>query len=928
MDRLPFYYTGINLKPVRPHLFVAVALLIATLSGLHQGLQNGLTDLVFSLTSRSAGGNVVVVAIDPASIAKVGTWPWPRQIHADLIAKLQAAGATDIVFDVDFSSPSNPSSDAAFASALKNAGGSVVLPRFRQAAAGKMATHINRPLPEFEDNSWLAVVNVSVERDGLVRRYPFGERLDGEFVPSMGAMLAGRQAPSAPPFLIDFSIQAGSIPIVSYVDVLDGVPQALAKLNGRKIIIGGTALELGDRFSVPNGAVVPGPLLQAMAAESIIHNRVLYQTPFWLTVANLVVLALIMILTWRRYAAANRAVLLIAAGAMIEAIAVTVQAKWPIVIETATLELAIGFYVLAIGLDEIDLRGLLGRIAERRFQQIAMSLGDGLVCADSSFRITVWNPAAEAIFGYSSRDLIGQPFVSIWANSEHAVSIQDACLIDSSRVVELEGRRKSGELFPLEASFSSWEGASGLQYGAVLRDISVRRREEQRIRYLAEHDALTGLPNQNALISLLNAAIEWTAPHKSEVGLLLISIDSFQQVNDMMGHADGDLLLQAVAKRLLSELGKGPTLARMSGDEFAVFLQGHDLKKSMIALSTRLSSALVAPLPAGSRRHSVRISMAGARSPDDGHTAEELVGNAHLALNRAKTRLGCVMFERSIRDDVLAIHTLETELVRACDQNEFELFFQPQVRLEDDSLIGAEALIRWRHPTRGLVSPAEFMPIVNNSALSEKVASWVMHTACSQARAWQLAGKNIRIGVNLAPSQFQSGDLTEAVADVLQKTGLSPNLLELEVTEDILLDDEQRALAVFRKIQNLGVRLVFDDFGTGFGSLSYLKKFPLDGLKIDKSFVSDLQSNDGAIVSSTIGLSKKLGLDVIAEGIEDRATAELLLEMGCPEGQGYFFGKPMPASEFNRKYLEQPSQPDTTEPTLRRRIVAGLQPVG
>jgi diguanylate cyclase (GGDEF)-like protein/PAS domain S-box-containing protein len=915
------------LKQVRPHLFVAVALAIAMVCGLPRALQNGLTDLGFSLASRPASGDIVVVAIDPSSIAKIGTWPWPRQIHAELIAKLQAAGATDIVFDVDFSSPSSASADAAFASALQAAGGSVVLPRFRQAAIGEMATHVNRPLPAFEDNAWLAVVNVSVERDGLVRRYPFGEPLDGEFVPSMGAMLAGAQAPSAPPFLIDFGIRVASIPVVPYIDVLDDLPATRAKLNGRKIIIGGTALELGDRFSVPNGAVIPGPLLQALAAESIIQHRVLYQSPAWLTAANLGILVLMVILTWRRYPAAVRAASLVATGAGIQAIATLVQARWPIVMETATLELAIGFYMVAIGLDELNVRGLLGRIAERRFHQIAMSLGDGLVCADSNLRITVWNPAAETIFGYSLRDLIGQPLASIWASGEQAPPILDRRLMSGGRVVELEGRRKSGEIFPIEVSFSSWEGASGLQYGAVLRDISARRREERRIRYLAEHDALTGLANQNALISLLNAAIEWGAPHRSEVGLLLISIDSFQQVNDMMGHADGDLLLQAVTERLRRELGTGPTLARMAGDEFAVLLQGSDLTTSMVVLSARLSSAFLAPLPAGSRRHSVRISTAGARSPDDGSTAEELIGNAHLALNRAKTRRGHVMFERSIRDDVIALHTLEMELARACDQNEFELFYQPQVHLEDDGLIGAEALIRWRHPTRGLISPAEFMPVVNASALSERVAAWVMHTACSQARAWQLAGKNIRIGVNLSPSQFKSTDLTEAVANVLQKTGLSPGLLELEVTEDILLDDEQRALAVFRKIQDLGVRLVFDDFGTGFGSLSYLKKFPLDGLKIDRSFVSDLQSDDGAIVSSTIGLSKKLGLDVIAEGIEDRATAELLLEMGCPEGQGYFFGKPMPASEFNRKYFEMPVQADNPDTGLRRDLAKGLQTV-
>jgi EAL domain-containing protein (putative c-di-GMP-specific phosphodiesterase class I) len=222
-------------------------------------------------------------------------------------------------------------------------------------------------------------------------------------------------------------------------------------------------------------------------------------------------------------------------------------------------------------------------------------------------------------------------------------------------------------------------------------------------------------------------------------------------------------------------------------------------------------------------------------------------------------------------------------LVRAAERKEFELFYQPQVRLADGGLIGAEALIRWRHPVRGLVSPAEFMPVVNTSSISDRIAGWVLETACRQARVWEQAGHDVRVGVNLSPSQLRSGDLANSVAEVLEVTGLTPSLLELEVTEDILLLDEERVLDIFRRIQELGVRVVFDDFGTGYASLSYLKKFPLDGLKIDRSFVIELRadSDDAAIVGSTIGLSRQLGLSVIAEGIETRATADLLMSMGC-----------------------------------------------
>jgi len=269
------------------------------------------------------------------------------------------------------------------------------------------------------------------------------------------------------------------------------------------------------------------------------------------------------------------------------------------------------------------------------------------------------------------------------------------------------------------------------------------------------------------------------------------------------------------------------------------------------------------------------------------------------------------MFEDSIRRDLETRLTLEAELTLAAERGEFELFYQPQLNLADGRLIGAEALIRWRHPVRGLVSPAAFMPVVNTSPISERIAEWVLQTACAKAAAWERAGRSIRVGVNLSPSQFRSGELANSVASALARTGLSPTNLELEFTEDILLHDEQVALKTFLKIQELGVRIVFDDFGTGYASLSYLKKFPLDGLKIDQSFVFGLLVNpdDAAIVSSTIGLSKQLGLSVIAEGIEDRATADLLDRMGCAEGQGYFFGRPVPASDFEANFFAAPPIP-------------------
>jgi diguanylate cyclase (GGDEF)-like protein len=393
----------------------------------------------------------------------------------------------------------------------------------------------------------------------------------------------------------------------------------------------------------------------------------------------------------------------------------------------------------------------------------------------------------------------------------------------------------------------------------------------------------------------------------TEVTLLIVGLDGFQHINDLLGHANGDLVLRAVSDRLTDEIGDAGFVARLSGDEFAIAIYDADMSESVSDLAKRVATSFDRPVMTGSRSHRVRMSIGAAVFPASGSNADELLSNGHLALCRAKAskRGGCVLFEAGIRQEIESRLTLEAELALAAERDEFELFYQPQVNLGSRELIGTEALIRWRHPVRGLVSPGEFIPVVNTSSISERISAWVLETACRQARAWEMAGHAMRVGVNLSPSQLHSGDLAKSVADVLTATGLTPSLLELEVTEDILLLDEKRVLATFQRIQKLGVRVVFDDFGTGYASLSYLKKFPLDGLKIDRSFVFNLLSDpdDAAIVSSTILLSKQLGLSVIAEGIENRATADLLVTMGCEEGQGYFFGRPLPAPELERQFL-------------------------
>lgn len=898
-----------GLKRALSAVLVLAVLLVSAFAGFDRPLRNALTDIRFGADSRDATGKIVFVAIDSRSIDAIGVWPWPRQLHAQLLDRLKQAGAGTTAFDVDFSSPSNPEGDNAFAAALGRFGGSVILAGFEQRAgeAASTASHLNWPLKSFAEHAWVGAVNVRPAKDGSIRQYPYGQMLDGKFVPSLGGLLAGAYEPNKRPLAIDYGIRVSTVPTVSYVDVLDGKPDALRKVKGRSIIVGARAIELGDRFNVPHGKVIPGALLQALAAESIIQGRALTVSPPWLTWGIVALLMFAVVLLWRSTASATRVAMLISASGVLELAALYIQLQYPVIPDTSLIHIAVAAYLIAIALDELDLRKLLGLVAERRFQHIAMSLGEGLVCGDDHGRISFWNSGAEQIFGYSSHEIIGKsvsilyepgkatpdtaPLANGWFGSENGAPI------------ELEGRRKDGAVFPLEACFSAWQGIDGIHYGATLRDISVRKREAQRILYLAEHDTLTGLVNRSKIHQRIG---ELTAAGGIPAALLMLDLDKFKQINDTLGHASGDAVLRLVADHLKTVSEIDAVIGRLGGDEFAIVLVGENALDRAKSLSDTICRHFAhTSFRIGSRQLRVEVSVGIAACPDH---SEDMLGNADLALYEAKARSrgGWVVFEHAFRSRLQDRLSLEAELLRAVKDGEFELYYQPQIALADNRLVGAEALIRWKHPQRGLVLPDQFMPVVNASSISDQICLWALRSACNQGRRWEEQGNPIRIGVNLAPSQFLTDELPEVVASVLKESGLSPHLLELEVTETILLDDNANIQEIFRRLQSLGVRVAFDDFGTGYASLTHLKKFPLDRLKIDKSFVLNMNSNrdDLAIVGAMLAMARLLDIEVTAEGVEDAETARTLSEKGCNEAQGYLYGRPMPATDFGARYLE------------------------
>ncbi|WP_245428746.1 EAL domain-containing protein [Rhodoplanes elegans] len=905
-----------DLRHIGTHLLALATVLSLVAVGGDRVVRDAIVDTRFELLSRPASGDVVVVAIDSPSINRLGVWPWPRTVHADLLEKLDRAGAAGIAFDIDFSSPSKPTDDHAFEAALRAVGGSTILPSFKQMVrTDGNKLYVDRPLPQFGQWSWTASVNIEADVDGVLRRYRRGDVIDGVVLPSLATLLGGgKMAPGS--FLIDFGISRGSVPTLSYHDVLDGGDALFSSLKDKKVIVGATAVELGDRIQVPNGQIIPGALLQALATESVLQGRTLQATAPAIGIAGAVAIAILMAALWRKRSGAWRAALLVAISFLAELGAVLLQANTPVVADTSLLHFTVLAYIVVAALDELDLRRRLQTAADRRFQQVAMALGDGLVFYDRRGMITFWNPGAEAIFTYRATDMVGTPFATILVDDPSRQAPRQAMrpalseLLErsGSKTLELEGRRSDGTVFPLDACISSWTDADGPQFAAILRDVSERKRRTERILYLARHDTLTGLPNRNALYEELKQAIRGAPSHKREIALLMLDLDRFKDVNDTLGHRYGDELLVQVAARLREIVGPEGFVARMSGDEFTIVLIGADLAEDAEQLSKRiLTSFKTWPFLLAGESIRIETSIGMSIYPRDCDDQDELLANADLAMYKAKSsgHNKHAVFDPSLKLDLESRRLLLAELDRALVQGEFELFYQPQVRLADGLLIGAEALIRWRHPVRGIISPGVFMPTVNTNVIGEKVAAWVLTTACRQGGIWEERGQKLKIGVNLSPSQFKTGDLAASVMVALADSGLSPEHLELEVTENILLDDDDRTIETFQRLRNLGVGIAFDDFGTGYASLSYLKKFPLTRLKIDQSFVRALAPGtvDAGIVEYTIRLSRLMQLDVIAEGIETQATADLLHAMGCENGQGYLFGRPLSVPEFEHAFL-------------------------
>ncbi|MEQ8599283.1 MAG: EAL domain-containing protein [Devosia sp.] len=750
---------------------VAILVLLGlTQSGMLASLDRRLDDWRLTAASLPVSETTVVVEIDSQSLAEIGIWPWPRSLHAALLDRLMEAGADEVVFDIDFSSSRDPFDDAQFTAALERAGGYAWLAAFAQTGADGHL-HFSRPMPEFAAAAGSVLVNVLLDPfTATARSLPIAATDEEGTIPALAVQLARIQSPLPEVIEVDFSLNLDGLQRVSFTDVLYGRIDT-TMLAGKQIIVGASAIELRDFFTVPRYGVIPGPVLQAMALETLKAGRILTNWGHLPGVLIVSALAFLMLLRPRKANVPTIFIALTLTSLLGEVIALFAYAQLGLMVSTASLH--VGLIILF-----------------------------GLALADNGY--------------------------------DHLLA---------------------------------------------------RRAAQDRLRFLATHDAATGLLSQQGLMELPRTLVPQV--------LLLLQVQATDELRVTLGHDVVETVLHQFAHRL-GHAGF-TEVARTAPATFALLRSDDGDADGLARMAAQLRTSLSGEYQADGHHLHIEVVVgyaSGARS------RSELLNQAEIALIQARAdRLQTRSFSPADQSILDRHRQLDRDLRRALGRNQLRLNFQPQVDLTSRNIIGAEALMRWDHPELGPVSPAEFIPLAEETGLIVELGRWILFEACQQAAAWP---SPITVAVNVSPIQFQHVDLAATVANALRSSGLPASRLELEITESSRVTDPGRVHAVMWQLRDLGVRLAIDDFGTGYSSLSYFRDLPFDLVKIDQSFVRDRTSaSDRNLLAAIVDLAARMDKLTIAEGVENEATASLLAKMGCTYGQGYYFSRPISDTDMH-----------------------------
>jgi len=939
----------VKIERKQVYLFLQKTIFLFLLSGITLGLlyddslkrwDNLFYDGLIRLMGGPAPEDVVMIGIDDRSLNELGRWPWPRRRHAKLVDLLSDAGAKVIAFDILFSKPdvADPEGDHLFAVAMRRSG-RVVLPVASERLSAIGITEI-LPLPVFtEAATALGHVETSLDADGIQRGLFLKAGLNTAHWPAFAVAILrdseGFSLPSvleeakegspyawtsAHPVLISFSGPPGHFKKISYADVISGRISS-DQIRGKTVLVGMTASGLSPRISTPvsgKSQQMSGIELHANILHALRSGRHFQRIGF---IAHVLMTLLLVLSPVAFYyylsprAAFAATCTLVLMTLILSGFSLSVFNLW--------VPPAVSLVVVSLSaplLSWIRLEGAAQALSheKERAQVTLHSIGDAVITTDADGIVDYMNPVAETLTGYAHSRALGRPFNTVFhavdeTTGERMTYPVTQCIAEH-KVLHLPESilllSATGEEYMLHVSVKPIYGETRVVLGIAVAfsNVTYVRQAAQKLEFQATHDALTKLPNRYLLFDRLKHAIRKAQRHQKQVALLFLDLDNFKKVNDGYGHTMGDLLLIKVVERLRISGRAEDTIARLGGDEFVLVLENLSDETVIATVAQKILDALRPPFLLNEHDFFVGGSMGISLYPKDGDDPETLLKNADTAMYRAKDagRNRFQFYTADMNTRVVKRLLMEEDLRRAINAGELQAYYQLLVGVVEKQVTGVECLLRWNHPKRGLISPAEFIPLAEETGLIIPIGEWVMRTACKQARHWRYLGFPIsRVAVNLSPLQFLQKNLTETVARILHETKLPAHCLGLEITEGMIMKDVAGSIETLTILKTMGIHLAIDDFGTGYSSLSYLKSFPIDHLKIDQSFVRDIttDANDAAISQAIIAMAHSMKLYVTAEGVETEAQAEFLKSNGCDEMQGFHYCRPAPHEVITQKLM-------------------------
>ncbi len=930
--------------PVRKYFTLSLGTIIVALGLLLSGWLVNLNYLVYDyslqVVQHPSSGDVVIVAIDDRSLASLGRWPWSRAQHAQLIEELTTAGARAIALDLILAEPDrlNLEGDEKLARALKK-NGRVVLPVIPGQTEIDGLLHETGPLNALGRNAVaLGHIDIELDQDGKVRRTFLQAGIGSPDRPNLALALlvAGNHDPGQLPgisndtpnagtptawvrdhmFMIPFSGQPDFIPAISYVDVLNaGEAQARELFAGKFVLVGATAGGLGEKYVTPLGddarRTMPGVEILANIADTLLRGAAIVPLSMPWQILLTVLLVAPVYFIYRavgpRWALPFTLVQLSLVLALSLVLLSAARIWFPPM--AAVLSIALSYPLWSWRRMHMMFNQLFQE--KERAEVTLQSIGDAVITTDSKGLVDFMNPSAEKLTGWSNSSAKNKPVESVARLLNEREMEAGNLLLSSLRGESAEASfpentmivTRDGMRCDIHGTAAPIHDHSGKVVGGVITmsDVSNLRETAALLSYQATHDALTDLPNRGMLQEHLQRAISYAHRSGQGIGVLFVDLDNFKSVNDGLGHAAGDQVLAAVAKRL-QECHRGEDLvARQGGDEFVVVLDHIENTQQVSVVARKVCDALDRPVEIEGHSYFVTASIGISVYPRDGKSVEDLLKNADAAMYRAKGKgRGYIQYySPEMNQQALTRLDLERRLRYVHKRGEMEIYYQPIYDLEDGSISAVEALLRWRHPDEGLLRPDVFLPVAEETGLISELGKYVMQTVCTQAVKWRNDGlPRLRIAVNLSPRQLADPLLVESTARTLEETGMEPGDLEFEITESLLVSDLEAVTDTLNALKSLGVRLAIDDFGTGYSSLSRLKQFPVDGLKIDRAFVQDIHADmtNGEIATAVITLAHSMKLRVVAEGVENSTQLRHLRSNGCNEIQGYYLSRPLPVA--------------------------------